>query len=108
MRHAGLPMQTGTVPVERLWSTAQCILPSQARNMRLPWFRFLADMAYLRINFQHFNGPSLPGWCRNDAVLKESFNSLLSCALSFSQAAGGERAGPLQMWFVEMLRAVSM
>ena len=87
LRSCGLPVHTGTVPVARLWNTAMNMFPPQSRTMSTPWFTLLANMAYLRINFQHFNGPSLPGWCRHDALLKESLDHLMSAALTFAQDA---------------------
>ena len=88
MLDAGLPMQTGTVAVERLWAQVQAIFPPQGRGMSLAWFQLLSNLAYLRVNYNHYNGASLPPWCKHDAVLKQSLDGLLSLALSFSQAGG--------------------
>ncbi|CAJ1434066.1 unnamed protein product [Effrenium voratum] len=85
MLDAGLPMQTGTVAVERLWAQVQAIFPPQGRGMSLAWFQLLSNLAYLRVNYNHYNGASLPPWCKHDAVLKQSLDGLLSLALSFSQ-----------------------
>ena len=85
MLQAGLRMQSGTVPVERLWAIVQAMFPAQARSMSEDWFVFLSHLAFLRVNYLHFNGPSLPGWAKHDALLKESSDALLHIATSFNQ-----------------------
>ena len=47
-RKAGIAVQSGTVPVERLWSSLLDMIPSSARLMSEEWWRLLADLAYLR------------------------------------------------------------
>ena len=71
MRQAKLRMHSGTVAVERLWATAQAMFPPQTTGMSEDWFVFLSRLAFLRINFVHFNGPSLPGWAQHDALSKK-------------------------------------
>ena len=83
---AGLDMHTGIVPVERLWSQVLNLFPSQARGISVEWFQLLANLAFLRVNFLHYNRGSLPPWCRGDSVLKHSLDGLLSLAIGVSQA----------------------
>lgn len=82
---AGLDMHTGTVPVERLWSQVLNLFPSQARGISVEWFQLLANLAFLRVNFLHYNRGSLPPWCKGDSVLKHSLDGLLSLAIGVSQ-----------------------
>lgn len=48
IRKAGIAVQSGTVPVERLWSSLLDMIPSSARLMSEEWWKLLADLAYLR------------------------------------------------------------
>ena len=99
MISAGLDMHTGTVPVERLWPQVLNLFPSQSRSMSAEWFQLLANLAFLRVNFMHYNRSSMPTWCSGDAVLQQSFDGLLSLAVGMSQAGlfflgGGRRPAP--------------
>lgn len=85
MLQAGLRMQSGTIPVERLWAIVQAMFPPQTRSVSEERFSFLSQLAFLRVIYLHFNGPSLPGWTRHDALLKESSDALLHIAMSFNQ-----------------------
>lgn len=85
MLAAGLPMQTGTVPVERLWSQIQHIFPKETRSMSYAWFQLLANLAFLRVNYHHYNGRAYPGWCERDSVLKQSLDALLQVATTLSE-----------------------
>ena len=71
MIDAGLPMQTGTVPVERLWAGTLGMFPDQARSVSEAWFSFLADISYLRHTYRHYNRQCLPVWTKGDALLAE-------------------------------------
>ena len=68
-------MQTGTVPVERLWSNLGDFIPDAARTVSLHWFRLLADLGFLRFNYRHFNHASLPDWTEGDVLLAERIDT---------------------------------
>jgi len=40
-------------------------------------FEFLADLAYIRYNYRHFNHSTLPGWARGDTLLAERVDTML-------------------------------
>ena len=73
---AALPMQTGTVSVERLWASLLQMFQGGARRMCKAWFDLLADLCFLRYNYRHFHKNALPGWTGNDALLAERMDSL--------------------------------
>ena len=43
LHEAGVPLQSGTVPVERIWSSADDMIPTKARTVTEGWFELLAD-----------------------------------------------------------------
>ncbi len=92
MHRAGIPMQSGTVSVERLWSGTEYMFPDAGRCIREEWFEFLADVSYMRYNYRHFNHSTLPTWCRNDSLLAERVDLLVSIAKSLQEA--GADSGP--------------
>ena len=100
---ANSPMQSGTVPVERLWSNIQTFLPVQARQISGTWFSFLSDVAYLRYNYRHFNHHSCPAWTHSDTLLAERAETLFDvvrslqdtgdCSVAHVLAASCEKGG---------------
>jgi hypothetical protein len=58
LHRAGIAIQTGTNPVERMWAMLQTMLPDGATVITPRWFRLLANLAYLRLVYRHYNGPS--------------------------------------------------
>ena len=77
LHEAGVPLQSGTVPVERIWSSADDMIPTKARTVTEGWFELLADLIYLRHNYRHFKAQTMPTWCRGDSVLAERLEELI-------------------------------
>ena len=50
LREAGMTVQTGTVPVERLWAQFKAAFPSASRRMSLGWWKLLAALCFMRFN----------------------------------------------------------
>ena len=95
---AGIPVHSGTQPVERFWSCLKAMLPPAARHISLRWFNVLASLCFLRYNYQHYTTGALPVWMRKDSLLAtriESF-TLLSRALHADTAgSAGDHLRPL-------------
>ena len=64
-------MQTGTVSVERLWSSLQDMLPKKCASMSGRWFNLLSQMFYFRYNYRHFHARCMPAWTEDDSLLAE-------------------------------------
>ena len=54
IRKAGVPVQTGTISVERMWSAFLEVLPAAGRRFTKDWFEILAMIFFLRYNYLHF------------------------------------------------------
>ena len=52
--------------------------------MTLGWWTLLSKLAYFRYNYRHFNGSSLPTWCRGDSLLAQRVDALVSLARALS------------------------
>ena len=76
LRGAGIGMQAGTVPVERLWASLKSMFPQEARRMSLPWFNLLAKLAYFRHNYRHFHSKSSPAWTEDDSLIAERLDDI--------------------------------
>mgnify|MGYP003308415569 CR=1 FL=1 len=72
---AGVPVQSGTVGVERLWSILMSMLPVQTRNMSPRWFRVLAMLMFVRYNFGHYR-TSCPGILENDPLMAQRLETM--------------------------------
>ena len=94
LHDAGIPVQTGTVAVERMWTYLKDMLPRGARDMSPRWFRLLSMVAFLRFNYRHFNVGSAPGWTERDSLLAQRIESLAVFAKLLQDAeAGREHLG---------------
>ena len=89
IRKAGIPVHTGTVPVERLWSALKSFYPPAARRMDRTWWLLLMKVCYMRYNYRHFNHSTLPTWTEGDALLSERMDALASITRALHNAAGG-------------------
>ena len=96
---AGIPVLSGTVSVEALWSCVKEFLPVQARRISLPWWDFLADMMFLRYNYRHFNHALLPGWTQGDSQLSQQVDCLLHIARTMGTADEGALLAELGSWY---------
>eukprot|EP00973_Karenia_brevis_P059866 8332747-Karenia_brevis.AAC.1 len=71
-------MQTGTVPVERLWAGFEDYFPKASRSMGLEWWMLIASLCFLRYNYRHYHHKGLPGWMEGDCLLAERIDWLTS------------------------------
>lgn len=90
LRMAGIPMQTGTVPVERLWSSLLAFFPEAGRRMSRPWWDLLAMLSYMRFNYRHFNHSTLPTFVEGDALLGERIDMLVSLTRELQKCSEGD------------------
>ncbi|CAK0840273.1 unnamed protein product [Prorocentrum cordatum] len=79
-RQAGIPVQSGTAPVERLWSCLEDMVPSAARGVSLRWFRVLSMAMFLRYNYTHFNKDNLPTMAERDPLLGQRLATIAMLA----------------------------
>ena len=87
LRGAGIKMQTGTVPVERLWAGLLWMFPTEATQLGMDWFNFLAKISYFRFNYRHFHCSSSPAWTEQDSLVAERLEDI--CANLFPWGASG-------------------
>ncbi|CAK0812479.1 unnamed protein product, partial [Prorocentrum cordatum] len=80
LHEAGIDMQSGTVPVERLWANFVRYFPDAARGMSRDWWDLLNNLGYMRYNFRHFNHPRLDPWTRGDALIAERIDNMITLA----------------------------
>ena len=92
LRAAGIPVHSGTVPVERLWNSLQDFFPKASRRMCLEWFELLARLSYMRFNYRHFNHSVLPTFTDGDALLTERIENLIILTRELQAAAEGDDA----------------
>ena len=92
LRTAGVNVHTGTVPVERMWSFLLDVFPKASRTITHEWFELLADLAYMRINYRHFNHSSLPGWTEGDSLLAQRIDMMVALTRALHAQEGS--AGP--------------
>ena len=82
LHEAGIPMQSGTVSVERFWALLKEMLPRGSRRMSEPWFRLLSMITFVRYTCTHFAGGKLqlPTWCHRDSLLAQRVIGFAQCA----------------------------
>ena len=80
LHRASIPLQTGTMPVERAWAVFKTMLPAGARRISHSWFNFLSELAFLRTIYTHFHQKDLSTWARGDALLAQELETLLDIA----------------------------
>jgi len=95
LRRAGMSVQSGTVPVERLWASMLEMFPDAARGISLEWYRMLAMLFFLRFNFRHFHHKLLPTWSENDALLAEKLENVCAAARAMREEEGEATLAPL-------------
>ena len=76
LRGVGIPVQSGTVSVERLWSSLMDMFPAGARTVTPAWFKMCSAIAFLRYNYRHVHADRLPTWSHGDAILAERLQDL--------------------------------
>ena len=80
IRRAGVPVQSGNVPVERLWSILESMMPPAVKNVSLRWFIVLAMFMFLRHNYAHFRATGRGGVVCGDPLMAqrlETFQELV-------------------------------
>lgn len=85
VQEADVPLQTGTVAVERWWSSLKQMLPSEARCLSKGWFDILARLAFLRHNIRHFQAGSTAPWADGDPLLSQRVQFFEDCARLLQQ-----------------------
>ena len=86
IRKAGVPVQTGTISVERMWSAFLEVLPAAGRRFTEDWFEILAMIFFLRYNYRHFSVGSLPKWCQRDYLLAQRLDGFAACVAALHDA----------------------
>ena len=84
---AGVPMQTGTIPAERFWSSLLEMLPDSTKNVSLEWFEILLHLCYLRYTYHHFGSRRLPTWCERDSLLAGRLDEITSTVRTVADLA---------------------
>ncbi|CAK0897917.1 unnamed protein product, partial [Prorocentrum cordatum] len=88
-RQAGIPVQSGTLPVERPWSCLEDRMPSAARGASLRWFRVLSMVMFLRYNYAHFNKDNLPTMADRDHLLGQRLATIAMLARAANEPDQG-------------------
>lgn len=83
---AGVPVHSGTVPVERFWACLKQMLPAGSRCMSLRWFNILSSLCFLRYNYMLYNKMSLPTWCDKDNVLAQRLETVIMLTQAIQDA----------------------
>ena len=94
-RQAGIPVQSGTVPVERMWSILASMIPPASKLVSPRWFNVLAMLMYVRVNFRHFNSRGSAGFAERDSLLHQRLETLLTLTQAVSQEGGADHLYPL-------------
>ena len=96
IRRAGIPIQSGNVPVERLWSILESMMPPAGRTVSPRWFNVLAMLMYVRFNFGHFKDRSTAGkFARGDPLLQQRLETFLSLVHTVTEDASTDHLQPL-------------
>ena len=84
---AGIPVQSGTVCVERFWAVLLTFLPQQVRQMSQSWWEVLAQLSFVKFNYQHFSSHALSSLAERDAEIQSKLSTcmLLAKALHDSE-----------------------
>lgn len=73
---AGLTPHSGTIPCERLWSLMQSMLPVATRRITPQWFRWIANITFLRCVILNARKGSICPWARGDILLAQRLSVL--------------------------------
>ena len=90
LRAAGIPVHSGTVPVERLWNSLKDLFPRAGRRMTSRWWKLLIRLGYMRFNYRHFNHAVLPTFTDGDALLAERIENLVALTREMQACADGD------------------
>ena len=95
LRDAHIPVQSGTVPVERFWSTFKSMLPVASRKISLRWYNILSMLCMLRSNYTLFNRGALPAWAERDGLLAQRIEILAMLTTSLDGVDGMAHLQPI-------------
>ena len=73
---AGMTPHSGTIPCERLWSLMQGMIPVAARRITPQWFRWIANISFLRCVILNARNGSICPWTRGDILLAQRLSVL--------------------------------
>ena len=96
---AGVPVQSGTIPVERYWSCLLTYLPTSSQFISLQWYQVLCGLAFVKYNFQHFAGDSLTGSVERDAEMEAKISTATMLARALHESEEHLRATHLDPLF---------
>ena len=96
---AGVPVQSGTIPVERYWSCLLTYLPTSSQFISLQWYHILSGLAFVKYNFQHFAGDSLVGSVERDAEMEAKIRTATMLARALHESEEHLRAKHLDSLF---------
>lgn len=88
LRQAGIPVITGTIPVEQKWSHLKDMIPANARRISPEWWNMISNMTFLRAMYTHFHRQALPSWADNDALLAQKLDGIISLAACLADQEG--------------------
>jgi hypothetical protein len=91
LHEADMPIQSGTVAVERLWSQLLGMLPGATTRLTPRWFRVLSMLMFVRYNFNHFRS-SHPSVVDRDPLMAQRLETL-----EMLTAAASEGAAPVEL-----------
>ena len=77
----GIPIQSGTVLVERAWSQFLSMPPLGARRVSARWWKMLSHLLLLKYNFRFFATDDLPDFVATDVHV--------ACMLEFLHLLSG-------------------
>ncbi len=96
---ADIPVQSGTIPVERYWSCLLTYLPTSSQFISLKWYEVLAGLAFVKYNFQHFAGGSLLGSVERDSEMEAKISTATMLARALHESEEHLRAKHLDALF---------
>ena len=79
---AGVPVHSGTLPVERHWAQYASYWPPANKAIDEESFTLLSNIAFLRVAWCHFHKPWLPGWARGDVLLQQRVSEMHALMLT--------------------------
>jgi hypothetical protein len=103
-RDAGVPCQSGTVAVERMWSMLQQMMDKAITRLSPRWFKVLSQLMFVRYNFKHFR-VNLRGVADRDPKLEqriETMEMLAAAALDATDGGSLDHLSPLYDPFLEV------
>ena len=86
-----VPVQSGTVGVERLWSILVSMLPTQDRIISPRWFRVLAMLMFVRYNFDHYRAYWYPLMAQRLEAMEILLQATKGCLLYTSPSPRDKR-----------------